>query len=145
MKRILVATDGSDGSRRAVQFAGSLAKGFKAELIIVNVIGGYEFPGEAFQQLSRSQNAWFKELLAADSAQVLNDARESVQAAGAPKIELESRSGDPAQMIIEIADDKDADTIVVGKRGQGRIQGLLLGSVSQKLVSLADKVVVVVP
>lgn len=145
MKRILAATDGSEGSERAVRYAADLATDFGADLIIANVIGGYEFPSEAFEQISQSQNAWFKELLAGDSAQILDKARDSILALGVPKIELESRSGDPVQMIMDIADDERVDAIVVGKRGLGRVQGLLLGSVSQKIVSLAKKVVMVVP
>ena len=54
-------------------------------------------------------------------------------------------AGYVAQTIIEIAPEKDADVIVVGKHGKGRIAGLLLGSVSQKLVSLAPRPVTVVP
>jgi nucleotide-binding universal stress UspA family protein len=58
---------------------------------------------------------------------------------------LESRIGDVAQTIVEIAQEKNAENIVVGKRGVGRIAGLLLGSVSQKIVSLAPRPVTVVP
>ena len=71
--------------------------------------------------------------------------RERAQAAGAATVLLESRSGDVAQSIVEIAQEKDVETIVVGKRGVGRVAGLLLGSISQKIVSLAPKPVTVVP
>ncbi len=60
-------------------------------------------------------------------------------------VELESRIGDTAQTIVEIAQEKKVDTIVVGKRGAGRIGEFLFGSISQKIVSLAPLPVIVVP
>jgi hypothetical protein len=65
--------------------------------------------------------------------------------AGATTIQLESRTGEVAQTIIDIAQEKQADAIVVGRRGAGLVAGLLLGSVSQKLVSLAPLPVIVIP
>ena len=47
------------------------------------------------------------------------------------------RWGDPAEAIINTIVEKKFDAIVVGRRGRGRLSGLLLGSVSQKLASLA--------
>lgn len=47
--------------------------------------------------------------------------------------------------IIEAAERGNADAIVIGRRGRGRLAGLLLGSVSQKVVTLAPCPVVVVP
>jgi nucleotide-binding universal stress UspA family protein len=49
------------------------------------------------------------------------------------------------QAIIDFAGEKDADAIVVGKQGSGRVANVLLGSVAQKLVNLATCVVMVVP
>jgi len=58
---------------------------------------------------------------------------------------LESHTGDIAQTIINIAEEKKVKNVVVGKRGIDRIAGLLLGSVSQKIASLATRPVTVVP
>ncbi len=144
MNRILVATDGSEGANRAIDYAVQLAKSREAELIIVNIAGG-GLPDDILRSFTRSQHAWFEEIVSSASAEALGKARERARAAGAGVIHLESRTGDAAQAIIDIARDKGADTIVVGKRGNGRIAGLLIGSVSQKLVSLAPLPVVVVP
>jgi nucleotide-binding universal stress UspA family protein len=145
MKRILAATDGSPGADRAVDFAGRLAKDVGADLTLVNVIGGYGLPGEAFRRLTRAEHAWLDELLESLSAEALRHAQERVRNLGVASVHLESRRGDVAQTILDIAAEIDADAIVVGKRGSGRITGMLLGSVSQKLVSLAPRVVMVVP
>ena len=53
--------------------------------------------------------------------------------------------GDPAKVLIETVEREHADAIVVGRRGRGRLEGLLLGSVSQKLSCLAPCMVIVVP
>jgi nucleotide-binding universal stress UspA family protein len=63
---------------------------------------------------------------------------------GVARISAEPSFGDPAQEIMTVAQDRQADLIVVGSRGHGRLAGLLLGSVTQKVVSLAHCPVVVV-
>jgi nucleotide-binding universal stress UspA family protein len=145
MARILVATDGSEGADRAVDYAAQRAKADGAELLIVNVIGGYGLPDKVTRAFSHAQHVWLEELLQSLSTQMLTNARERAQQAGAATILLEQRSGEVAQTIIDVAREKAADIIIVGKRGTGRIAGLLLGSVSQKLVSLAPCPVTVVP
>jgi len=145
MKHILVATDGSDGGDRAVDYAAQLAKTLGADLLIANVIGGYGLPENVFGRVTQGQQAWLNELLTSESAETLTKARDRARSTGIKMIQLESRTGDVAQTIIEIAQEKGADAIVVGKRGAGRIAGLLLGSVSQKLVSLAQLPVTTVP
>ena len=71
----------------------------------------------------------------------MNAARERARGIGVTTILLESRTGDVAQTIVDIAREKNVENIVVGKRGVGRIGGLLLG----KIVRLAPKPVTVVP
>jgi nucleotide-binding universal stress UspA family protein len=75
---------------------------------------------------------------------VLDDARREAQAKGATRISAEPSFGDLAEEIITAARDRQADLVVVGSRGHGRLAGLLLGSVAQKVISLAHCPVVVV-
>lgn len=145
MKRILVAVDGSVGADRAVDYAAQMAQTYGAELLIVNVIGGYGLPGSVFRRVTPQQHVWLEELLASLSAESLARARERAHGVGVSTILLESRPGDVASTIVAIAQEKGADLIVAGKRGEGQVTGLLLGSVSQKLVSLAPLPVIVVP
>lgn len=143
MKRILVATDGSDGANRAVAYAARWAKSREADLLIVNVMGS--LPDKLLRSFTHAQHAWLEELLQSLSAETLANARDHARSLGVATIQLESRIGEVVQTIIDIAQEKDADAIVVGRRGAGRVAGLLLGSVSQKLASLAPLPVVVVP
>ena len=62
IERIIVATDGSDGGDRAVDYAAAAANTYDAELIIVNVIG-HELPEEVFVRFTHAQQAWVEELL----------------------------------------------------------------------------------
>ena len=145
MRRVLVATDGSESADRAVDYAADLAKREKADLLIANVIGGYGLPDKAMLRLTQSEQAWLREFLDSLSAETLTKARERARAAGASTVQLELRAGDVAETLIHIAQEKAADVVVVGKRGAGLVERLLLGSVSQKLVSLAPLPVIIVP
>jgi nucleotide-binding universal stress UspA family protein len=145
MTRILVATDGSEGADRAIDYAALRAKRDGAELVIVNIIGGYGLPDRVVQAFTHAQQAWLRELLESLSAEMLTKARDRARNAGVTTIQLESRDGEVARTIIDIAQEKGVDAIIVGKRGAGRVAGLLLGSVSQKLVSLSPVPVTVVP
>ncbi|MBI3517151.1 MAG: universal stress protein [Proteobacteria bacterium] len=145
MKHILVATDGSDGGDRAVDYAVRLAKAYGADLLIVNVIDGYVLPDKPSLSFTQAPQAGLYELLTSLSTETLAKAGDRARSAGVTMVQLESRAGDVARTIIDIAREKKADAIVIGRRGAGRLAGLLLGSVSQKLISLAPLPVTTVP
>jgi nucleotide-binding universal stress UspA family protein len=83
--------------------------------------------------------------LEALTAQTLKAAEARARHLGASRIELRTGSGEVAQPLISIAAGNAVGMIVLGRRGRGQLAGLLLGSISQKLVSLAPCAVVVVP
>jgi nucleotide-binding universal stress UspA family protein len=79
------------------------------------------------------------------SQKIIAAAKNRAQRLGVANLQLRSVWGDPAQSIIKTAMSEGIDTIVIGRRGQGRLAGVLLGSVSQKLASLAPCSVIIVP
>jgi len=123
---ILVGTDGSEGAGRAVELAAILSRDLKASLKIVHVVTVDDPPLDKHN----------------DHA---SKARSRAEALGAAVVRSETLAGNNiAECIIETASRGKADLIVVGKRGLTRVTGLLLGSVSQMLVSKAECAVIVV-
>jgi nucleotide-binding universal stress UspA family protein len=106
-------------------------------------VGG-NVSGDEVRQLARAEgNA--ADALEELSNQALRQAKERAEGAGVPDVRVQIGWGDPAEVIIETARREQADAIVIGRRGQGRLAGLLLGSVSQKVATLAPCVVIMVP
>jgi nucleotide-binding universal stress UspA family protein len=145
MKNILVATDGSPNANRAIESAARLAAAFGGRLKIVHVVREYDPVPEGLLDLSSAEHLTPPELLGALSEQCLAAALTHARQHGASDVRIESRTGDVAGCILRIARADQSDLIVVGKRGLGRLAGLFLGSVSQKVVSLTDRAVMVVP
>ena len=145
MQRILVTTDGSDGAERAVDFAAELAKAVNGSLHILHVAG--DLSGEALEEVRRSPSLEkaVGDAIDAQTNRILARALERARLKGAQDVRAERSWGDVAEKILEMVQSLGADTLVVGRRGRGRLSGLLLGSVSQKVTSLAPCVVVVVP
>ena len=142
MRKILVASDGSRGANRAVIAAAELAQATGAELCILTV--GDNLSGLDLKKLARLEGS-IGEALELLSNQVLNQARKRAVRVGATKITLRAGRGEPAEVIIQTARRENANLIVVGRRGRGRLAGLLLGSISQKIASLAPCMVMIVP
>jgi len=139
---IMVATDGSQGADRALDVAAQLAKTLGGELSIPTV--GGNLSGDEMRPLAGAERD-LGDALDAISNQILLQSKERARQIGAPTIKVEVAWGDPAEGIIETARREQEDAIVVGRRGRGQLAGLLLGSVSQKVASLAPCIVIVVP
>ncbi len=142
MQRILVATDGSPGANRAVDTAARLAKAVGSELVILTV--GGNITGAELRRLASIDGDVSKTLESA-SNRVAQQARKRALRMGVTALKLQSGWGDPAETIIDAIRREKANIAVVGRRGRGRLSGLLLGSVSQKVASLAPCIVMVVP
>lgn len=142
MQHIMVATDGSAGADRAVDVAAELAKALGGDLLIVTI--GGNLPGDEMRQLAHAEGN-LGDALESLSTRILMDARERARRRGVTNIKVQSGWGDAAEAIIDIAGRQALDAIVLGRRGRGRLTSLLLGSVSQKVVSLAPCAVIVVP
>ena len=142
MTSIMVATDGSQGASRAVEVAAELAKALTCQLLIVTVAD--RLLGEEVRQLPHT-GVSTGDVLEALSAQTLRTAEARARELGVQRVEVRTGWGDVTQSLLNIAASSSTKMIVVGRRGRGQLTSLLLGSVSQKLVSLAPCPVVVVP
>jgi len=141
MRKIMVATDGSEGATRAIDMAVELTKAFGGTLSIVSVAATISAEDETSFMRVEGDAMSPSETLAQRN---LNEAQRRAQQAGVPAQTI-LVTGDPARAIIETIVREKVDAIAVGRRGRGQLAGLLLGSVSQKLCSLAPCVVIVSP
>jgi nucleotide-binding universal stress UspA family protein len=144
MRTVLLATDGSEPAERATRFAVELTKHFEAKLVVVYVAGNMDLSRHDIKAIERAEGN-VADVFEQVAKQILSRAEANAHNAGIASIQTRTGWGDPAEQIIEIARRVEADTIVMGRRGLGRLSGLLVGSVSQKVASLAPCVVILVP
>jgi len=155
MRCIAAATDGSTGADRAIDFAADLASKFGADLVLTHVISASALPSASFGAsrpfLPTPRAPVVVETLSVpgvltDTAnELLAKAKARAEARGVRRVHTEVHVGEPAEAILSLAKERNADAIVLGKRGEGRLAGLLLGSISQKVVTLAHCAVIVIP
>lgn len=135
--KIVVGVDGSDGSDRAVAEATEVAKRDGAGIVLVHVVERIAAKGDMAPL--RADEPEIKERIEKQAAD-LRDA--GVEA----DVRFESIVlGGPARSIADVADEIGADLIVVGTRGHSALAGVILGSVTQKLLHLASCPVLCVP
>ena len=136
-KCIVYATDGSDHARKALAYARDLAKLHDANLFVVHVYSRVsDFLGyKEYDTIVRHRIA--------AGEKIIKEAAKELELAGVT-FQTELLEGPLAEAILNVAETRDADLIVLGARGMSSLEGLLLGSVSQKVVHHASCPVLVV-
>lgn len=131
MKKILLAYDGGEPAKRALQQTIELARRFDAEVGVISVVP---------TRLGRSPvDPWDDRTVHADE---LLEARRLLREAGIEAAMLEP-GGDVARTIERVADERGYDTIVIGSRGLGDVATALQGSVSKHVAAHAHATVIV--
>ena len=147
----MIAFDGSEPSKHALDHAVSIADLMGAELLIVSVVPKVMlpvFPDEGFgaapvtaaQDMTDYQER-MRDLYGKSLEEALNDVK-----AHYPELRVQSKllEGRPSSTIVEVSEEEDADLIVIGSRGLGGITGWILGSTSRRIVDSCTKPVLVV-
>ncbi len=134
MQKIVVGVDGSDSSKRALDWAMARAGGEDVVVIAhtwsIPAVSGFELPASTLNDFERAA----KDLV----ARIVSE----IEVEGGPKIETDVRSGHAGLRLAALSE--DADLVVVGSRGYGGFKGMMLGSVSTYVVHHADCPVAVI-
>ena len=129
---IVVGTDGSETAAQAVRQATDLAKAVGAQ---IHLVSAYEPVSEGRLREERQEVPADLEWMVnprEDVEGTLKEATEQIQEAGV-QVESYARQGDPADAILDVAEEQNADLIVVGNKGMTGAKRFLLGSVPNKV------------
>jgi nucleotide-binding universal stress UspA family protein len=140
---IVVGTDGSDTAKEAVRQATELAAAVKAK---VHVVSAYEPVSESRLRQERKDvpdDVQWMVNPREDVDNTLNEAAEKIREAGID-VETYAREGDPADAILDVAEETGADLIVVGNKGMTGAKRFLLGSVPNKVSHHAPSSVMII-
>jgi len=137
IKKILVATDASAASGRAVIYAAKLSVLHESELLILNVIRDMQLPEELrldpyFESFYNTRDDLMREA----AARILKEAKQLAKKEGAKTVQTAIGSGDPATSVAGFARRRNVDIIVMGTRGLSKVKASSMGSVSRKLLDL---------
>lgn len=139
---IIAGIDGSEGSRHAAEHATALARAHNAHLKLVTVvrtpegwwgIGGAPPSPEALSAA-----------LVEGQQQILREVEESLDLEGVD-YEIVEELGDPVTRLLAVCEASSADMLVIGRRGAGLAERVILGSTADRLTHLASCPVLVVP
>ena len=124
-RTVVVGTDGSDSSLRAVDRAGTIA-GADAKLIVASAYLPHANDARAADALKEES---YKVSGSAPTYAILREAKDRACSAGAKNVEERSIVGAPVDALVGLAEEVGADLLVVGNVGLNTIAGRLLGSV----------------
>ncbi|MCX6487819.1 MAG: universal stress protein [Mycobacterium sp.] len=140
-KTVVVGTDGSDSSLRAVDRAGQLASGPDAKVIVASA---YLPSPEDTRAADLLKDEGYKMSGTAPVYELLHDARDRATAAGATAVEERAIEGAPVDALLALVNEVGADVLVVGNVGLNTIAGRLLGSVPANVARRAKSDVLIV-
>jgi len=144
-QNIVCCVDGSEHAKRAAVAASELAAKFGAKLTFLTVTKELKVNEQVRRYLELEHlSGGLEYVLDEMTEQILEAAKDCARQCGVKTFKTEVKVGHPARSIVQFAERQKADTIVMGRRGVGDIEGALLGSVSHKVASLASCTVITV-
>jgi nucleotide-binding universal stress UspA family protein len=142
IETIVVGIDGSDGSKRAAEHGVAIARHWGAKLLLVTVVrtpeGWWGIGGAPPSPESLST------ALVEGQQRILSEFEEDLQLEGVD-YETVEELGDPVSRLLAVAETSQADMVVIGRRGAGLAERVILGSTADRLTHLAPCPVLVVP
>jgi nucleotide-binding universal stress UspA family protein len=142
IRNIVVPVDGSMHSDAAVDWASEIAAKFDARLLLLHVVTerGSGLVPEELREFAKIERVdvtdW--DIMESVARRIVDAAERRARGRGAKAVETAVAAGSPAEVILDQSKKFGANLIVMGRRGLGRLPGLLLGSVSSKIVHLAE-------
>ena len=140
---VVVGVDGSDAGARAAHFAGRHVKDRGDQLLVAYVVPWSPYSLQSAEE--NEQRRVTKQQETARAWELIVDPLVSGLADDGVKAEGMVRHGHPAETLCEIAAERTAAHLVVGRRGQSRVRTLLFGSTPGNLIQIATVPVTVVP
>ena len=142
-RTLVVGVDGSEAGERAARFAGRIAAEREAAVVIAYIVPWSPY---AVQTAEENEQRHVTKQQETDAARngivdplVAKLAEEGVQVEGLV------RHGHPAETLCDLARERGAVHVIVGRRGQSKVRSLLFGSTPGNLIQIADVPVTVVP
>lgn len=138
-RHILIPTDGSKLAERGVAHALALAKSLGAKVSVIFVV-------EPFSEMTgrfRDAVATYAELRKEQATSALDRVASAARDAGVPCDTMQVEDGQPHQAIVEAAQNKGCDLIVMSSHGRSGLPMLLIGSVTNKVLAHAKNPVLV--
>jgi len=145
LNNICVAIDGSTHSSKALTQACLLAQRFDASLLLCHVVREMKVPPELQRFVDRDEiGSARRSVLDGVANELLGKATIQTEAYELREVRQAVVRGEPAEAIVRYARSAQADLIVIGTRGLGKVEGMLIGSVSRKVTDISDISVMVV-
>jgi len=141
-KTVAVGVDGSETSTKAAEVATEIARTWQAKLLIVTVVR----PPEGWWGIGGAPPSpeALSTALVEGYEQVLSQTEDSLPLDGLD-YETIQELGDPSSKLIEVVEDRAVDLVVIGRRGAGLAERIMLGSVADQLCHHSPVPVLVVP
>lgn len=142
-QKILVALDGSEGGKRALNVAAEYAKITQSDLVLTYVIDWTPYSFHTPEELEQRHQRRESEIQRANDSVLLPEVP-ALESAGL-KVELVVRHGKIAETLLDLIAEYDIGQVFIGRLGESRMHTMIFGSVTAALIQTASVPVTVVP
>ncbi len=147
--KILLPTDGSKNSERAIAHALTIAEFEDAEIVVLNVVDSVYLTGLPEEDLITKSEMILEEESKKVTAKVKDIIRKIEEEKGSEskeiKVSTETIEGNAADVILKVSESEDIDLIVIASSGKHMLDRFLLGSVTEKTVRHTKVPILVIP